>query len=296
MYHRVHFSIEILTFQTPHFHFKHLSESTAKIKWRSLRDQFLKELKKVPVYTTGDSYYIEEREKPKWTHFNSLIFLLNTHTPRKRVIDIKPDSIIDISASVSDNGWDESKSQIEDISTTLETSEFADTCNQFPTIRKVYALNEEHENANESTPQCKSELAEVNACDEGSLEIEYDLPPFVAVAPQMVPPFVVVAPQMADPKYANSKRGHKRNAEEYDESAATQMRDELYNCPSKRVTTERGESVEPRTAPETNEDNENLLFFRSLLPYMNHLDIVQQLRVRMRFQEILMAELGTRHY
>nr|XP_014102099.1 uncharacterized protein LOC106626791 [Bactrocera oleae] len=262
-----------------------ISKNTAKIKWRSLRDQFLKELKKVPVYTSGDNYYIDEREKPKWTHFNNLIFLLNTHTPRKQVIDIKPESIIDIRSSDSVNSWDDSKSQIEDVSPTLETSETADTYNHFQSIRKVYTLDEEHESANSCVTECKHERAEENACDEGRLEIEYDLPPFVAVAPQMV-----------DPKYANNKRGYTHSAEDYDdESAATQLRDELYNCPSKKAPTELGKSVETRVAAESNEDNENLLFFRSLLPYMNRLDIVQQLRVRTRFQEILMEELGTRH-
>ncbi|XP_018792456.1 PREDICTED: uncharacterized protein LOC108971084 [Bactrocera latifrons] len=262
-----------------------ITKSTAKIKWRSLRDQFLKELKKVPVYTSGDSYYIDEREKPKWTHFNSLIFLLNTHIPRKEVIDIRPESIIDIRSPDSVHSWDENKSQIEDIPPTLETPETNDTYNHFPSIRKVYTLDEELENANSCVTEWKHEPSEANACDEGRLQIEYEPPPFVAVAPQMV-----------DPKYAKNKRGYTCNAEEYGESAVAQPRDELHNCPSKKAAIELDKSVEPRTAAESNEDNENLLFFRSLLPYMNRLDIVQQLRVRTRFQEILMAELGsTRH-
>ncbi|XP_054088949.1 uncharacterized protein LOC105214024 [Zeugodacus cucurbitae] len=266
-----------------------ISKSTAKIKWRSLRDQFLKELKKVPVYNSGENYYIEEPEKPKWTHFNSLIFLLNTHTPRKQVIDIKPESIIDIrSTDSTDNDWDESKSQIEDIAASQESPVLADTYNQqFPSIRKVYTLDEEHElaNASQSVPlvQCKEEYVVENACDEGKIEIEYDPPPFVAVAPQM-----------AEPLYTRNKR---RCDEEYNEttSATPQIRDELYNCSSKRTATELEKSIELRTSTEASVDNENLLFFRSLLPYMNRLDIVQQLRVRTRFQEILMDELGAKH-
>lgn len=54
------------------------SEEEVKKKWRNLRDQFFKELKKIPISKSGE-------ELPycgKWQHFKSLLFLKDLAVPR----------------------------------------------------------------------------------------------------------------------------------------------------------------------------------------------------------------------
>ncbi|XP_017480929.1 PREDICTED: uncharacterized protein LOC108370169 [Rhagoletis zephyria] len=253
-----------------------ISKTVAKTRWRSLRDQFLKEVKRVPVYSSGESYYIEEKEKPKWTHFNNLIFLLGTHRPREKVIDIKPDSIIDIRSSESSNSWDETKIVAEPFSPLLPTPQSQNlppstsTANIFTSIRKVYKLEEDLD-PNLCDVIWKDET-DAFAFDESKNQID-----------DGVPPLVMIRPQPADPTYNGGKRAY---PQEHDNKADVSNLD--YKCPAKRQALELENPTESKYCTE---DNENLLFFRSILPYMNKMDPMQQLRVRMRFQEAMLEEL-----
>ncbi|XP_053965716.1 uncharacterized protein LOC128868025 [Anastrepha ludens] len=283
-----------------------ISKSTAKCKWRSLRDQFIKELKKVPVYTSGGSYYIEEREKPKWVHFNNLIFLLNTHTPSKQVIDIRSESIIDIRSNDSASSSDDIKSSTEDIAPTIPPLVSVDTTpkytipkdtilidtipivttpkdtiptdNTFKSIRKIYTLDEVNE-PNLCVAQWVEE-SDVSVYDESKRQVE-----------GFTPPMVVIKPQPLDPTLAGVKRPYP--SEEDNDLDALHMADELHKCQPKR-SHESNNKQDCKGLPNTVEENENLLFFRSLLPFMSKLDPMQQLRVRMRCQEIMFEELAAK--
>jgi len=58
-------------------------EDDAKKKWRSLRDQFLKEIKKIPTSRSGSSQEYAALYKGKWGYFNAMLFLEDTAVPRK---------------------------------------------------------------------------------------------------------------------------------------------------------------------------------------------------------------------
>jgi len=62
-----------------------------KKKWRSLRDTFLKEKKKVTKSRSGNSQEGAEVYTGKWNYFNLMIFLNDTTTPRKTDNNISDD-------------------------------------------------------------------------------------------------------------------------------------------------------------------------------------------------------------
>ncbi|XP_004517836.1 uncharacterized protein LOC101453850 [Ceratitis capitata] len=269
-----------------------ISKQVAKCKWRSLRDNFVKELKKVPVYSNGDTYYIDEREKPRWVHFNHLIFLLNAYTPKQKVIDINAESIIDIRSSDSEDGdcsLENSKSGIgraedSNVMPQIKLQTPPDDEAHFQNIRKIYALEDDVEvegteaeaeadlyNSATSLTQWPQECAVESECDGSKNQLACGPPPL-----QLIPTQALESTFQADVKHALTP-----TTEEYEETY-----DEFYKTAAKRRRSLEAER------PVMNEENENLLFFRSLLPYMRNLDAVQQLRVRTRFQEILMEELA----
>lgn len=52
-----------------------------KSKWKYLRDNFRKELAKLPVSHSGDSG--GEEESSRWPHFKTLLFLKDQFIPRR---------------------------------------------------------------------------------------------------------------------------------------------------------------------------------------------------------------------
>ena len=60
-----------------------LSEDDARKKWRNLRDQFIKEFKKIPKGKSGDSQDRSVTYTGKWQYFKNLIFLKDTVVPRE---------------------------------------------------------------------------------------------------------------------------------------------------------------------------------------------------------------------
>ena len=60
-----------------------LSEDDARKKWCNLRDQFIKEFKKIPKGKSGDSQDRAATYTGKWQYFKNLIFLKDTVVPRE---------------------------------------------------------------------------------------------------------------------------------------------------------------------------------------------------------------------
>lgn len=57
-------------------------ENTARKKWRNLRDQFKKEIKKVVKTKPRSGSGIIEEYQCKWVHYVSMLFLKDMETPR----------------------------------------------------------------------------------------------------------------------------------------------------------------------------------------------------------------------
>lgn len=54
-----------------------------KKKWRSFRDQFVKEIKKIPSNRSGSSQEYAALYKGKWCYFRAMLFVKDTVIPRK---------------------------------------------------------------------------------------------------------------------------------------------------------------------------------------------------------------------
>lgn len=167
-------------------------EITAKTKWRGLRDQFLKELKRIPVPESGDPQQRIDNYRGKWQYFEKLSFLEEIAGLHGR---------------------------------SLETSDIDDsTYRQEKQSAALGNIKDEHEQyIKTETPLYKKQGREVDS--DSSLDTEL------------------------------LKMGHS----------------------SFQLETE----------------DEDLLFFKSLLPYFKQLDPIQKLRIRNQFQDILIQNLST---
>ncbi|XP_036334153.1 uncharacterized protein LOC118744870 isoform X3 [Rhagoletis pomonella] len=240
-----------------------ISKVAAKTRWRSIRDQFLKELKKVPVYSSGESYYFKKYKKPKYTHFDSLMFLMDIYTPSNIVYE-SGNSGSDINNEAEDVAPPLAEPQPQNLSPPRSTDSI------FTTIRKVYTLD------------LDPNLCEVTFKEESDAFVFDDSK---NQTDDGVPPLVLIRHQPADPTHTGGDRAYP--LERGNKAHATYLKNNHYNCPDKRVSLELDNQTELENCTD-----ENLNFFRSLLPYMNKMDPKQQLRVRMRFQELMIEEMG----
>ncbi|KAF0726656.1 transcription factor Adf-1-like, partial [Aphis craccivora] len=87
----------------------------AKKKWRSLRDQFLKEIKKIPTCRSGSSQEYAALYKGKWGYFNSMLFLKDTAVPR-----VTDGNISDINVDADEDS--EEPDEIDDFDQTSTSS------------------------------------------------------------------------------------------------------------------------------------------------------------------------------
>ncbi|XP_067633675.1 uncharacterized protein [Eurosta solidaginis] len=240
-----------------------LSGPKAKAIWRGIRDQFYKRIsaKKVPIYIFGDNYYIEEHDKPPWQYFEPMMFVLDSYKPDQNVVIIDDIPTNDIPLSVDSNcSYGEDKTQSE--------------TNTFPSI-----TYEQDNDTNISAVEIKEE-PEFIIGEEPRMPLVDSLPPLA-----------MVKPQLPAPAFTSIKRVY--TLDETDDLDVTKSKNEQTTCPSKKGALESvANQSEPRAVEVSDDENENFIFLRSLLPFMKKLDPVQQLRVRMRFQESLLEQLG----
>ncbi|XP_073973164.1 uncharacterized protein isoform X2 [Rhodnius prolixus] len=180
----------------------------AKKKWRNLRDQFIKELKKCTKSRTGDAQECADSYSGRWQYFTSMLFLKDTVIPRGYVQGNLP--LVD-----------------------------------------------------EQNPSSREEMDDV----EEEEEEEQYTNPGIDVSELLAPPSLSPVPVQS---YSHRKR----------QRQDTDLEQRKLDIESKKLA-----------LYEKSED-ENFLFLRSLLPYFKCLDQIQQLRVRTRFQEILLQEIS----
>ncbi|XP_017466883.1 PREDICTED: uncharacterized protein LOC108359498 [Rhagoletis zephyria] len=170
----------------------------AKKKWRNLRDQFSKELKKIPKGKSGDTQDQALIYTGRWRYFKSLLFLRDTIFPRETARNLSV--------------------MLEDSTTATEADN------------------------NVTNAEINSELTFVETC----------------------------------PSFRSLSVRRKRK-DNHQDGKAVELR--LLDIETKKLA-----------LLEASED-ENSLFLRSLLPFMKKLDPIRQLRVRCKFQDILLQEI-----
>lgn len=242
-------------------------EEEVKKKWRNLRDQFAKELKKVHKPHPGDAPGEDEGQYTgKWQYFTNLQFLRGIVAPRSTEGNVFHIEVLEESqTSLVDNELTEDEDSLGENSTTNVGSS--------------------------SQVSVTADVSQVIATTHVSQEID------TADVPQLIANNSV--------SQANTKSGglqvNKKQREPLSDSTNVPSASNITPSRSKRKRTrEEGMDVEERLLNieakklallETPED-ENSLFLRSLLPYFKKMDPLQQLRVRTKFQEILIQEMS----
>ncbi|XP_067628593.1 uncharacterized protein [Eurosta solidaginis] len=255
-----------------------MSLQEAKTKWRSLRDVFHRHMKKVPVYTSGESYYIEESEKPRWAYFNLLLFLVETIKPQYKVIDINDESVTDMS-SLSEI---DSTSNIPQETLVLTNVRMPMPVQPPKTLKQVIndivsPIQKTEEKLNNHIPFVSAPPLE----EVVRIPCPRDQLPFV----NGPPPLVMIQPQITNLSVNSMKRAN-----------ALEASDDLDLGEYRPASKKQGLKSDINTSwlklrNKSNNDSENLSFFRSVLPLMNKLDTVKQLELRLRLQEIILEEL-----
>lgn len=93
------------------------TEDDVKKKWRSLRDQFLKEFKKIPSSRSGSSQEYAALYQGRWSYFRAMLFLKDTVTPR-----ISDGNISDVDVDEVEEDINEEQDELEDIDQSLEVN------------------------------------------------------------------------------------------------------------------------------------------------------------------------------
>ncbi|XP_067633682.1 uncharacterized protein [Eurosta solidaginis] len=200
-------------------------------------------------------------EKPTWVHYKSMSFMLDRagysslHSPKR--------------SDGKKTASPQSSPSIISVSATEAT---------FPNIDEVYTISQDSFTnlIQEEQPSMK------NATRSSNPVLFVDGPP----------PLVMIEPKVSNVSVSNIKRVYTLQDEENNDLNLSDV--QQYNCLTKKVALKSGlNHSDLQQYKEIADDNEILTFFRSLLPFMNKLDIIQQLRTRMRFQEILLDEFRT---
>lgn len=215
----------------------------AKKKWRNLRDQFSKELKKIPKTKSGDSQDSVPKYPGKWQYFNMLLFLRDILTPRATEGNVSEDTR---SSEVNQENSDE------DESVNLPVSD----------------VDEETINTNTDTPNFQSTTQVIPQVAETFSE------PSISARPPKRQMGSTTTLLDSVPARPSRKRRNVHTNE-------TNMEKELLNIETKKLA-----------ILERSEDDD-MMFFRSLLPYFRKMQPIQKLRVRNKFQDIVIQELST---
>lgn len=182
------------------------TEEDVKRKWRSLRDQFLKELKKIPSNRSGSSQEYASLYKGKWCYFRSMLFLKDTAIPRR------------------------SDGNISDVDETEEIEE----CNEIDDI---------------------DQLSEQNICIDDNISS----PPSISITTTQ-----------------------KKNKRSKKQETGYNFEQQLIDLETRKLAA--------LTAPPAQTDDEDMHFFKSILPYFKNMSPIQKLRVRNEIQNILIRE------
>lgn len=188
-----------------------------KCKWRSLRDTFNKEYKKIPNSRSGSSAEDAPIYKGKWVYFNAMSFIKDVFTPRETESNI---SYQDIDETFAES--------TEDVETQMSNEP--------------------------SSPSVLAGVTSKRQSDEFTRAKD-----LMCVTPDSVRP----------PK---KKSKVTTNLSEFEKQLLQTERDKI------------------KLLEET-EDDDDIHFFKSLLPYFKKMNPLQKLKVRTKIQEVVINEL-----
>ncbi|XP_036343199.1 uncharacterized protein LOC118752413, partial [Rhagoletis pomonella] len=137
-----------------------MPEQDAKKKWRNLRDQFSKELKKIPKGKSGDTQDQATIYTGRWRYFKSLLFLRDTILPRETARNLSVVLEDSTTATEADNNvanaeivaknTNATKTDNEVSNSEVKNSEltFVETCPSFRSLSVRRKRKDKHQDGN----------------------------------------------------------------------------------------------------------------------------------------------------
>lgn len=243
-----------------------ISEETVKNKWKNLRDKFKKECKKIPKSRSGDSGDQASIYTGSWPYFESLIFLRAVVLPKQT-----EGNILD-SANDSEqlSSHDEESTEIELSEETSQTQNVENLImsqdTQSPTQLDIQSPDPPPISLPSAVVPQKKKKTAISRFQKEQEEFESSLPP-----------------KNTKEMPISVKTSRKRNIHERDD-----IEKEILELEKRKISFLEQQS--------TMDDDEDLNFFKSLIPHVRQLPSLNKLYFRTQVQNVLMTELSKLHY
>ncbi|KAL4135497.1 hypothetical protein QTP88_007103 [Uroleucon formosanum] len=222
-----------------------LDKEDIKKKWRSLRDTFLKEKRKIVKHRSGDAQDCVEEYNGKWAHYSLMLFLNDTTTPRTTESNIS--DTFPTENSVHDDNLFERNVD-------YEIPDTRDTIDADP----EYNITLNNNSCVPSSPKSVKSILN-SGQDVSDTEIVVDSPA----------------------KVANPTKKMKKTYGNSFEDQLLELEREKNNKISALL----------KNQLDNSENDEDMYFFKSLLPHFKKINSIQKLRMRNQFQAIIINEL-----
>ncbi|KDR23843.1 uncharacterized protein LOC110832767 [Zootermopsis nevadensis] len=242
------------------------TKEAVKTKWKNLRDTFRKELKKVPNSRPEDDAEMAPRYPGTWPHYDAMLFLRPVITPRQTKDNVQTPDLSYTFASEYDKEGAKCKERIDANESDIESSQSFQlnaSSNQSvsTSLPSTSGTNEHYDKTRNSkvTFQSKRKLRKELRQLQNSL------------SGVTVPIDGIKISPSASKRLKLQPTASSENFEK-----------EISEILSKQLSLLRGKS---------GEDDEDMNFFKSLIPHVKQLPCIHKLNFRSRVQNLLAHEL-----
>ncbi|XP_050295157.1 uncharacterized protein LOC126735251 [Anthonomus grandis grandis] len=252
---------------------------TVKKKWKHLRDTYCRELKKIPKPRSGGDADSEPKYKGTWPYFECMSFLGIIIKPRKTTGNIGQ------SENLQELSNEESNSTILSESATMD-DESQNTGEHNIIVEEIGELESWMSMADDSSSTAETACTQSNdhiTLQPGTTISTSGLDTQDCIILQQMPsssilqqtPSRSMPPKRAAPVTQNRSCKKKRVGEESHEAFLEIEREKINFLRKEQI----------------NEDDDDICWFKSLLPFMKQLPALNKLQFRTHMQQILIKEL-----
>jgi hypothetical protein len=245
------------------------AEETVKTKWKNLRDTFRKEFKKVPRSCSGDGEEQVPRYLGTWPHYDAMLFLRSVITPRQTKGNTEDPSLSNIITAAA-NECD------------FESVQFKEEVDMYESDSESLQSFQLNASSNQSLPSSQpSTSIPIETCEKTRNTkvtiLELNTPTELQQLANSVPGLT----EPTDANRMSSAASKKRKGQPTMNSINFDK--ELLETESKKLLLLRGQS---------DENDEDMHFFKSLIPHVKQLPSISKLCFRSQVQNLLAHELS----
>lgn len=242
------------------------AEETVKTKWKNSRDTFRKELKKAPRSCSGDGEGQAPRYLGTWPHYGAMLFLRSVITPRLTKGNTE-DSVVSNTIAAAANECD------------IECVQFKEEVDTYGSDSESFQPFQLNLSSDQSLPSSQPSTSVPNETCEKTRDTEVTM--LQSINQTELEQLGNSFPGATEPAHANrissaaSKTRTTMSSINFDE--------ELLEAESETLSLLRGQS---------DEDDEDMHFSKSLLPHIKQLPSIRKLYFRSQVQNLLTHELS----